>query len=303
MITINSSCPSAIWETQSELGEGVMWNASEKAVYFVDIEGKKIHQYRLNDNQKKSWNTHKKPTFFFPTNQSVYLCGMEDGLYWFSLFNGSVTLFYPLEEKFPNNRINDGYVDAKGQLWFGSMDEKEKKLTGSLYLLKWDQAKPYVIRQDREYAVLNGPVIDEDKQILYCSHSNAHEIFSFDIEDGQKLANKRLFLKEMEGYPDGMALDCENNLWVCLYQGYKINVYSSDGQKLKSIDFPCPNLTKIAFGGNDLKTAFVTSARAKISKKDLEKYPKAGALFTFDNNIAGKRQNIFHIPDEVRLEE
>lgn len=295
--------PRNIWQTHSLLGEGVVWVEREQSVCFVDIEGRKIYQYCMIHKQKKSWDTIKKPTFLFPTNRSVFLCGMEDGLYWFNPSRGCFTLWVPLAAQSSNNRINDGYIDVKGRLWFGSMDQEEKQFTGALYLLEWHKDQPCILKMDEGYAVLNGPVIDEEKQILYCSHSNTHEIFSFDIHNGKALVNKRLFIQEPEGYPDGMALDSENNLWVCLYQGHKINAYSSEGQKIKSVDFPCPNLTKIAFGGMDKKIAFVTSARAKIPKSGLKNYPEAGALFTFNTNIAGKKQNIFLIPDAVKLEE
>ncbi len=295
--------PSSIWKTQSKLGEGVVWIESEEVVYFVDIEGKKICRYSIENDQKKEWNCEKKPTFVFPTNRSVFLCGMEDGLYWFEPFNGEIKKWIPFEEQYFNNRINDGYIDAKGRLWFSSMDIEEQQLTGALYLLDWENNIPYIHKKaGGEYAVLNGPVINEEKQILYCSHSNAHEIYSFHIKDGKELVDRKLFVQEEEGFPDGMALDSENNLWVCLYQGYKINVYSPDGVKVNSIDFPCPNLTKIAFGGKDLKTAFVTSAREKTSENQLSNYQQAGNLFTFDTIKKGKNQNIFYIPVGILLE-
>lgn len=296
--------PKNIWPTRSKLGEGVVWIEAEQSVYYVDIHGQHIHRYCLINQQKQTWDVPQKPTFIFPTNRNnVLLCGMEDGLYWFYSSDGHVRLWFPFKEEYPNNRINDGYIDAYGRLWFGSMDSKEEETTGALYLLDWQNTQPVLIKHDEGYCVLNGPVISKKRQILYCSHSNAHEIFSFQIEDDATLVDKQLFVKEMDGYPDGMALDENDNLWVCLYQGHKINVYSPEGEKIHTISFPCPNLTKIAFGGSDHRTAFVTSATAGIPNEQIKQFPQAGGLFSFKVKIAGQKQNIFEIPKGLRLKE
>lgn len=302
MTSSNFFQPINIWQTQSVLGEGVVWVEKEQSVYFVDIKGKKLHRYCLDDQQKKTWVMLKRPTFIFPTNRDVLLCGMEDGLYWFNSMNGETRLWFSFEEEYSNNRINDGYIDFYGRLWFGSMDSEEKNTTGALYLLDWYDKHPVLKKQDQGYCVINGPVISLNKQNLYCSHSNAHEIFSFKMKNKNELSHKHLFVKEMDGYPDGMALDEEDNLWVCLYQGHKINIYSSEGKKIQTIPFPCPNITKIAFGGKDRKNAFVTSASAGIPSNEIDCFPEAGSLFSFRVKTPGCKQNIFQIPEGLNLE-
>jgi sugar lactone lactonase YvrE len=63
---------------------------------------------------------------------------MQGGLYRFSPAEGSFVLLHKVEAHLPENRLNDGHVDVKGHLWFGSMSDKETEVTGSLYRLEVD---------------------------------------------------------------------------------------------------------------------------------------------------------------------
>jgi D-xylonolactonase len=50
---------------------------------------------------------------------------------------------------------------------------------------------------------------------------------------------------------------------------------------------PCARVTKLAFGGADLKTAYVTTARTGLDAGELAAQPLAGALFAFEAPVAG----------------
>ncbi|MDI2090570.1 SMP-30/gluconolactonase/LRE family protein [Commensalibacter oyaizuii] len=302
MIHTKMMKPECLWDLKASLGEGVVWIESEQSVYFVSIFDKKIYRYHPESQEKQIWDTHKQPTFVLPTTSTYLLCGMEDGLYWFNPVHGQLIRWLEMDEGITNNRLNDGYIDSLGRLWFGTMDRNEQDPKGSLYLLEWDSTgTPVLSKKDSNYVVTNGPLLT-NSQRLYHNHSNAQHIYSFTVIDTNILSNKQIFVHLDQGYPDGMALDCKERLWVCLYNGWGINVYDSHGEMVENIPFPCPNVTKIAFGGKDYTTAYVTTARKGMTSEQGKEAPLAGGLFSFKVPVSGQPQYKFKIPEIVKLE-
>ncbi|MDI2112312.1 SMP-30/gluconolactonase/LRE family protein [Commensalibacter nepenthis] len=288
--------PVCVWDVKAVLGEGVVWVENEQSVYFVNIVEKKIYRYHPQTQAKTVWDAPKKPAFIFPTTGSVLLCGMEDGLYWFDPVQGKFSRWFVMNEMHPNNRLNDGYVDSMGRLWFGTMDNEEQSPSGSLYLLSYEEdGKISAILKDKDYIVTNGPVIMENNNILYHNHSNEQVIYQFYWNESGTISNKKPFVTFENGYPDGMAMDTQDHLWVCLYAGKQINIYSQDATLLQTIRFPCPNITKITFGGENYQTAFVTTATKDMSTQEQQRYPLAGGLFSFEVSTPGRSQNLFKI--------
>ncbi|CAI3936185.1 SMP-30/gluconolactonase/LRE family protein [Commensalibacter papalotli (ex Botero et al. 2024)] len=290
--------PVCLWDAKTLLGEGVVWVEREQSVYFVNILEKKIYKYHLQTQTKTIWNAPKQPTFIFPTTGHLLLCGMEDGLYWFDPAQGKFTQWFVMQESQEGNRLNDGYIDSLGRLWFGTMDKQEQHPFGSLYLLDFQKdGKICAVPQDSHYTVTNGPLIIEEQHKLYHNHSNEQIVYRFDWQDSGKITNKEKFLKMDKGYPDGMAVDMANHLWICLFGGHQISVYSVDAELVQTIPIPSLNITKIAFGGDDYKTAYVTTATKGMTEADKQLYPLAGGLFSFKVSTPGKPQNLFQIPE------
>ena len=102
-------------------------------------------------------------------------------------------------------------------------------------------------------------------------------------------------LEETDGHPDGIVLDSEDCLWVALWDGWGVRRYAPDGTLLLQVDLPCSRVTKIAFGGPDLRTAFVTTARIGLDDIQLAQQPLAGGLFAFEAQVAGTPSPLFHI--------
>ncbi len=109
------------------------------------------------------------------------------------------------------------------------------------------------------------------------------------IVDGPGIAEPELFLQlaQADGHPDGVVLDSEHCLWVALWDGWGVRRYAPDGTLLLQVDMPCARVTKIAFGGPDLRTAYVTTARTGLDAAQLARQPLAGGLFAFDAPAPG----------------
>jgi sugar lactone lactonase YvrE len=90
------------------------------------------------------------------------------------------------------------------------------------------------------------------------------------------------------GFPDGMTIDSEGMLWVCLWQGGKVSRWDPEtGTLLETVDMPASNVTSCAFGGENLDQLYITTARIGNDEEQLAKHPLAGGLFRADVGVAG----------------
>lgn len=289
---MNRVTPQCIWPVGAQLGEGPIWQAAERAVYFVDIKGHEIHRLSVDSGRRDSWSTPEQPGFLVPVDNDRFVCGLRDGLYLFEPSRPANQQFASLvkvEPHLPGNRLNDGYVDTQGRLWFGSMDDAELEPSGALYRLASDGG---LVSQDAGYVITNGPAMSPDGRTIYHTDTLLRCIHEFDVGDDGNLARKRTFLRlGDDGYPDGMAVDSAGCLWVAFFGGWRIDRFSPRGEYLDSVRFPCANITKLAFGGDDLRTVFVTTATKGLSPDDHQRQPLAGGLFTFRSPVSGLPQN------------
>jgi len=284
--------PVCLWEAGATLGEGALWHAPSASVYFVDIKGQRIHRCAADGSARRVWTAPRQPGFIVPTQGGGWLCGMQGSLQQFDEDSGVFTPLCAVEPELPANRINDGFVDAQGRLWFGTMDDGETWPTGTLYRMGADGVP---LALDRGYVITNGPAASPDGRTLYHTDTLSKRTYAFDMEPDGSLYGKRLFVSSdgQAGYPDGMAVDAAGRVWIAQFGGWRIDCYSPQGQLMSSIPFPCSNITKLAFGGPDLRTVFVTTARKGLSEEDLRRQPLAGSLFAFRTDTPGLPGNLF----------
>ncbi|MET0365372.1 MAG: SMP-30/gluconolactonase/LRE family protein [Sphingobium sp.] len=272
-----------VWPTQAMLGEGPMWLPTEQALYYVDIKGGAVHRHHPATGGHETMATGGAPSFVVPVAGGGLLVGSRDGLHRLAeegLGDRLATIAMPA-----HNRTNDATVDRHGRLWFGTMDDEENIPTGRVYCLDGDTVR----EMGGDAVVTNGPAISADGATLYHVNSGEREIWRYPVLDGPALGEPDLFLRltEADGHPDGVVLDSERCLWVALWDGWGVQRYAPDGTLLLRVDLPCARVTKIAFGGEDLRTAFVTTARVGLSEAQLAEQPLAGGLFAFDAPVAG----------------
>lgn len=277
--------PQCLWPVAATLGEGVVWQAQEAAVYFVDIKQRQLHRFDAVTGARRSWEAPGQIGFALPHADGGLVCGVQGGLHRFDPRSGTFSLCLPVEADRPGNRLNDGYVDADGVLWFGSMDDAETEASGVLYRIGRDGVLSV---RDTAYVITNGPACSPDGTTLYHNDTLRRVVYAFDVGTEGVLSRKRVFTRiSGSGYPDGMAVDREGFLWVALFGGGRIERYAPDGGLLGAVHFPCSNITKLAFGGDDLCTVYVSTARKGLDEVALAQQPLAGGLFMFHTDVPG----------------
>lgn len=276
-----------VWDVKAHLGEGPVWLAEEQALWFVDIKGHKIHRFHPKTGDKQSWDTPEPCGFLAPIEGGGFIAGLESGLYRFDPATGGFALIHEIEPDLHDNRLNDGIVDADGRLWFGSMDNTEENPSGKLYSFFGGE----VTEHDDGYTITNGPTVSPDGATLYHVDTPTRNIYAFD-KDGGVLSNKRLFatVRREGAYPDGPVADSSGVVWQTLFAGSGIERFAPDGLYIDHVPVPVPNVTKLAFGGPDLKTAYITTAWLNMDEETRAAHPLAGGLFALDVDTPGQPQ-------------
>jgi sugar lactone lactonase YvrE len=191
-----------------------------------------------------------------------------------------------VEPELPTNRLNDGVVDPVGRLWFGTMDNGEKAKTGAFYCYHEGQLTRTALDG---IAITNGPAVSPDGRLLYFVDTLKGTIDVADFRDDGSLGNARPFTRidPTDGHPDGPTIDSNGYVWISLYAGWEAWRYAPSGELVERVRFPVANITKIAFGGAGLRTAYATTARQLLSPEEIAKQPLIGSLFEFRVNVPG----------------
>jgi sugar lactone lactonase YvrE len=277
-----------VLDLKAELGEGPVWCAGERALWFVDIKGLKVHRLDPETRQLSSWDAPAPCGFVAPARSGGFVAGLKTGLHHFDPETGRFRLLETIEDAALDNRLNDASVDPAGRLWFGSMHDGEEAVTGALY--RFDSVG--VARLDDGYCITNGPCVSPDGRTLYHTDTLARTVYAFDLADDGSVSNRRVFvqMEDDAGWPDGSAVDAEGGVWVALWGGFGVRRYSPAGELTGFVRLPVANVTKIAFGGEGLRTAYATSAWKGLSAEERAAQPLAGGVFRFDAGVAGLPQ-------------
>lgn len=276
--------PEAVWQLEALLGEGPVWLPDEAALRFVDIKRGLLHRYDPANGAQETLDVGGKPSFIVPERGGGLLVGSEHGV--FRLEEGRLGAAIAAIPHPMHNRTNDATVDRHGRLWFGTMDDREQDSTGCVWCL--DRGKLH--RAGGEAVVTNGPAVSGDGRFLYHVDSGGRTIWRCALGERPELARGEVFVRfgKDEGQPDGIVIDSEDCLWVALWDGWGVRRYAPGGTLLQHIALPCARVTKLAFGGPGLRTAFVTTARVGLDAAALTEQPLAGSLFAFEASVAGR---------------
>ncbi len=299
MNKIKTSEPKPIWKIRCTLGEGTLWVKEHNSIYFVDIKKKKICSLNIKNKKKKIIKVNKEVGFIAHIKDHIFILGLQGELRIQNLKSKKVLKSIPIEPKIKLNRINDGKTDPAGNLWFGTMDNLERKIEkGSLYKLDKNLK---LTRVDKNYRITNGPAFI-DKYNFYHTDSPKKTIYKIKINKNNKIISKKIFkkLSAEEGVPDGMTLDKKKNLWVAHFRGACVSVFNNKAKLIHRIKFPAKNITNCAFGGKNNKELYVSTATKGMNKADLRKFRYSGFFFCVKTNAKGFLQKKFILNNEEK---
>lgn len=279
-----AGAPRNVWNLHAELGEGPVW--VDGLLWFVDIKRRLVLRYDPASDAKESWDAPEQIGFLLPAEGSGFVAGLQSGLHHFDPETGAFALIAAVEPELPRNRLNDGVVDPAGRLWFGTMDNEEQEKSGAFHCFDRGRLTRTALAG---IEITNGPALSPDGRILYHVDTLAGTISACDVSKDGRLGPPRPFVRIApgEGHPDGPSIDSEGCVWIGLYGGWEARRYSPEGDLLERVRFPVANITKIAFGGPDLRTAYATTARQNMTPEEISRQPEIGDLFAFEVEVPG----------------
>jgi sugar lactone lactonase YvrE len=272
-----------LWPCAAQLGEGPIWLSARNELWFVDIKQGRLHCLTPASGERRVFDLGGAPSFIVPMSDGALLVGSGRKL--LRVKQGVVTDTVATIDMPAHNRTNDATVDPAGVLWFGTMDDEETAATGRVY--RFDGT---LSEAGGACTITNGPAVSPDGRWLYHVDTLAGLIWRFAIGDeARTLRDGTVFVRidPKDGHPDGVTIDSEGCVWVGLWGGWSARRYGPDGTLRATVTVPCANVTKVAFGGPELRTGYITTARVGLSASALEGQPDAGGLFSFAAPAAG----------------
>ena len=299
MNKIKTTEPKPIWKIRCTLGEGTLWVKEHNSIYFVDIKKKKICSLNIKNKKKKIYKVNKEIGFIAHVRDHIFILGLQGEIRIQNLKSKKVLKSIPIEPEIKLNRTNDGKTDPAGNLWFGTMDNLERKIEkGSLYKLDKNLK---LTRVDKNYRITNGPAFI-DQYNFYHTDSPKKTIYKIKINKNNKIISKKIFKKltPEEGVPDGMTVDKNKNLWVAHFRGACVSVFNIRAKLIHRIQFPAKNITNCAFGGKNNQELYVSTATKGMDKADLRKFRYSGFFFGVKTNTKGVLQKKFILSNEAK---
>jgi sugar lactone lactonase YvrE len=263
-----------IVDVQCRIGESPIWLVEQQRLAFVDVTGQRLYRFEPRSGALRIDIVDEDIGCIAAAKGGGFVAGLRSGIWLLEESGAKCRLLAPNPEDTATSRFNDGRVDPRGRLLVGTIDEP--KAGGRAGLYRYDRRG--LAKLADGLMTSNGLAFSPDGRTLYHSDTPRFVVYrySYDPDTGAAL-NRRVFLQlepapEDRGRPDGAAVDVEGCYWTALYEGARVQRYHADGRLLAQYPVPARNPTMPAFGGADLRTLFVTTARDKSSGSGGEVY-------------------------------
>ena len=313
----------ADWQTvspqPSELGESPFWHPQERMLYWVDIARRQILRADVRSGTLQQWDMQSEPGCIAPAASGGLVIALRHGVFRARHWGGPLVQIASLDYNPAQMRANDGKCDALGRFWIGTLDETRVTGNAALYALDCRAAGVAVVERKTNPMTLpastgNGLAWSPDGRTLYWADTASHRVYAWDFDAASAaMTGQRVFLQfeskplgwqadplapidaaaGYAGRPDGAAVDVQGNYYLAMYEGRRLCQFSSTGALLATWPTPAQCPTMPCFGGDDLQTLYLTSARQKRSPAELEALPLSGCVFALRVAVPGLPVNCF----------
>lgn len=278
----------------SLLGESPFWHPQEQVLYWCDIPGCRLSRYDPRRGDLSHWAFDTDLACCAPMQDGGLLLALRDGIWRLAPSTGRRELLAKPPYDVAQERYNDGKCDPQGRFWAGTIHEG-KQPVAALYRYSGGEIE----RMAGGITTSNGLAWSPNGRTMYWCDTPAHTVWalSFDPLTGD-IGDRREFTRfadtraehgatDYGGRPDGAAVDVEGCYWVAMYEGQRVLRISPDGEILRELVLPVSCPTMPCFGGPDLKTLYITTAREKRPAAELAAQPWAGCVLSLAVDVPG----------------
>ena len=290
------SAPRVLGDVRATLGEGLCWSAREQSLWWVDILEHRLYRDSLATGAHDAWPFDETISAVAERQAGAGLAvTLRRGLVLFDPQTRALVRLDEPEREREGNRFNDGKCDTRGRFWGGTMDFATTAASGALYC--FDAAGKARRAIDLGWIVTNGPAWTQDGRTMFVNDTVHRRVvaYAFDPGTGAVGASREwLVLPKADGHPDGMTTDAAGRVWIAHWGGACVTCHDpATAAELARIALPTAHITNVAFGGPDMTTLFITSARHELTEAQLAAQPLAGALFAVETDAVGLPANLF----------
>ena len=287
----------------SLLGESPLWHPAEQVLYWCDIPGHWLNRFDPASGAHRQWEFDTDVACCAPLQDGGLLLALRSGLVRFDPATGDSTPLIDAPYDPLHERFNDGKADPQGRLWVGTIYEPRDPPRAALYRY----ADGHLARMAGDITVSNGLAWSPDARTMYWADTKAHCVYALDFDIGAgSVSNRRVFaqfplkapdqpLSSYGGRPDGATVDAEGGYWVAMFEGARLLRIAPDGTVTRELPLPVRCPTMPCFGGRDLKTLYITTARENRPADERAREPLAGCVLQLRVDVAGLRANFARI--------
>ncbi|WP_295541693.1 SMP-30/gluconolactonase/LRE family protein [uncultured Pseudacidovorax sp.] len=280
------------------LGESPFWHPHERALHWLDIPGRQALRTRgdIAGGQAvvERWALPQEPGCMAPARRGGLVIALRDGIYRAREWGGALQCIAAFDHDTATMRFNDGKCDPQGRFWAGTLQEPKDRPIAALYCIDARGGGPARVQKMAGEAITaNGLVLVPERGRVYWADTAAHAVRAYDWTDPpHALTGERLFRQfdpkpagwtpesgvPYDGRPDGATLDRDGRYWVAMFEGGQLQALDAEGRTLERLPVPARCPTMPCFGGDDLCTLFVTTARKGRPAAELARQPMAGQV-------------------------
>ncbi len=281
-------------DSRCELGEGPFWHPLQERLFWFDILNKTLFSATSGGIMVDRFTFDATVTAAGVIDADNLAIASAAGLFKLTLSTDTRELLMPLEPDSSNTRTNDGRVNPAGGFWIGTMGLKDpgKVAAGSLYQARAGE----VTKLLGDVLIPNGTCFSPDGRTAYFADTPVGTIrkIAIDPDTGLPVGEWMPFADANHpGGPDGAVTDSEGFVWSARWGGSCVIRFAPDGRVDRTVKLPVSKVTCPAFGGKDLKTMYITSAREGMTPDEIAAEPLAGSVFAIDVDVPGLPENLF----------
>lgn len=296
----------------SALGESPFWHPQEQRLYWIDIPARQLCRSDARGGPVERWDMPAEPGCIAPARTGGVASGLvialRGGIYRARQWGGALQLLAPALHDPATSRFNDGKADPLGRFWAGTIYEPRDAAKAALYALDARSGGALALEVKAGGAVTgNGLAWSPGADTLYWSDTPGHTLRAWDWDAHANRLSRERILRQWPakpagwdsrqggygGRPDGAAVDSEGNYHVAMFEGARLLKLSSVGDILAETAVPAQCPTMPCFGGPDLKTLYLTSARHGRPDFELQRWPNSGCIFSMRVDVPGLPVNFF----------
>jgi sugar lactone lactonase YvrE len=291
---------------RQRLGESPFWHAAQKRLYWCDIKAHTVQAYEPLTQQHCVWEFATEPACIAPATHDRVVVALRGEVQLLNTRTGKREKIADIPHDVTQFRSNDGKCDTLGRFWVGSVFEPKTAEDAALWMLHAQGERYDIKRMLSGNITANGLAFSADGTQLYWAHTAAHRVDVVQLDMvSATLTHRRLWVQFADkaaqeishygGRPDGAAMDTQGCYWTAMYEGACLLRISPKGEVLEKHTVPTRYPTMPCFGGDDMRTLYLTSATGSASGADDED----GKLFAARVDVPGVPANYFRCTNEV----